>query len=114
MQTFGKKGEDLASKFLEENDYQIKIRNYRFKKSEIDIICEKEGLLIFIEVKTRSSNAFGYPEEFVSTTQQKAIIRAAEVYIEENKWTGDIRFDVIAIILSSENPEIEHFKDAFY
>ena len=114
MQTFGKKGEDIAFNFLEENQYQIIQRNYRFKKSEIDIICQKAGLLIFVEVKTRSSKAFGYPEQFVSISQQKAIIRAAEHYVEETKWAGDIRFDIIAIVMKAEMVEIEHLKDAFY
>ncbi len=114
MQTFGKKGEVLAQEFLSERGYEILSTNYRFKKSEIDIITKKSDLLVFIEVKTRSSKSFGYPEEFVSVSQKKAIIRAAENYIEEKGWKGDIRFDIVAIIIEGGRSEIEHLKDAFY
>ncbi len=114
MQTFGKQGEELAIDFLENQGCRVISRNYRFKKSEIDIICEGEGLMIFVEVKTRSRRDFGEPESFVSLTQQKAIIRAAEEYLLESNWKGDIRFDIIAIVKSKEETEVLHLKDAFY
>lgn len=114
MQTIGKKGEELASKFLVKLGYRIVERNYRYKKSEIDIICTGEELLIFVEVKTRSSRDFGEPESFVSKNQQSAIIRASEEYVLQTQWEGDIRFDIIAIIQSAKEQEIMHFKDAFY
>jgi len=79
--------------------------------SEIDIIAEKENCLIFVEVKTRSSSAFGHPEEFVSRNQQKKILEAADFYIEKQDWQGDIRFDIISII---QGQDPVHLKDAFY
>ena len=114
MQSFGKQGEDRAATFLSENGYEILARNYRFKKSEIDLICRFQGLLIFIEVKTRSSKDFGNPESFVGERQQEAIIRAAEAYILELDWGGDIRFDIIAIYKRGKAEELMHFEDAFY
>lgn len=114
MQSFGKKGEDQAVEFLKEKGYEILQRNYRFKKSEIDLICEKDELLVFVEVKTRRSRNYGYPESFVSSNQQKAIVRAAEQYISAYSWQGDIRFDIVAILEIKGVSEIEHFKDAFY
>ncbi len=114
MQTIGKKGEDLATKYLQTKGYQILTRNYRYKKSEIDLICQHRDLLVFVEVKSRTSVKFGYPESFVSVNQQKSIIRAAEEYVLENKWKGDIRFDVVAIYFARGQECLEHFKDAFY
>lgn len=114
MQSIGKLGEKNAAAFLVKNGYKILERNYRFKKSEIDLICSRDGLMIFVEVKTRSSKAFGNPESFVSQNQQDAIIRAAEEYILEEDWDGDIRFDIIAIYKKGKEEELVHFEDAFY
>lgn len=114
MQTFGKIGEDLACGFLIREGYEILERNYRFKRSEVDIVCKGEGLLVFVEVKTRSSRTYGEPESFVSEAQQLAIIRAAEHYITESNWGGDIRFDIVSIVKSSNEEETLHLKDAFY
>ena len=114
MQTFGKLGEDKAADYLQQQGYNIVARNYRYKQSEIDLICIKDRLLVFVEVKTRSSKAFGEPESFVSLRQQKAIIRAAEVYIQEVNWKEDIRFDIIAIYKKGVEEELTHLPDAFY
>lgn len=114
MQSFGKLGEENAATFLREKGYKILQRNYRFKKSEIDLICFYDNLLVFVEVKTRSSKSFGNPESFVSQNQQEAIIRAAEEFMLETGWEGDIRFDIVAIYKKGHLEELEHFQDAFY
>ncbi len=114
MQTFGKLGEERAAAFLIEKGYEILARNHRYKKSEVDLICQKGALLVFVEVKTRSSRAFGEPESFVSHSQQKAIIRAAEAYMLEMDWDGDLRFDIIAILSKGGEEELTHLEDAFY
>lgn len=114
MQSIGKKGEDLAANYLQQKGYRILSRNYRFKKSEVDIICKKNDLLVFVEVKTGSSLKYGQPEVFVSLNQQRAIIRAAEEYLVETNWKSDLRFDIISIFMKGEEAEIEHLKDAFY
>lgn len=114
MQTIGKKGELLAKQFLEEKGYEILDQNWRHKKSEIDLIAQHDGLYVFIEVKTRSQTYFGPPESFVTENQQQAILRAAQQYLLEKEWSGDIRFDVLAIHLHEGKTDIEHFKDAFY
>ena len=114
MQSIGKKGEDLAANYLQQKGYRILSRNYRFKKSEVDIICEKNDLLVFVEVKTRSSLKYGLPEVFVSLNQQQAVIRAAEEFLVETSWKSDLRFDIISIFMKGEEAEIEHLKDAFY
>lgn len=114
MQTIGKRGEGLCAEYLLSKGYHILSRNYRHKRSEIDLICQHDELLVFVEVKSRTSVKFGYPESFVSEKQQQAIIRAAEHYLYEEKWMGDIRFDVVAILFANGETKIEHFKDAFY
>lgn len=114
MQSIGKKGENHAATFLKEQGYHVLNRNYRYKRAEIDLICKRQDLLVFVEVKTRTSAAYGQPESFVSESQQQSIIRGAEQYLEEIGWTGDIRFDVIAILDRKGKQEISHFKDAFY
>lgn len=114
MQTFGKLGEEKAASYLEKKGYKIIARNHRFRKSEIDLICKKEDLLIFVEVKTRSSKAFGEPESFVSQNQRQAIVRAAEDYVIAHDWQQDIRFDIVAIYQRGDTEELVHLEDAFY
>ncbi|GAI75687.1 unnamed protein product [marine sediment metagenome] len=75
MDNIGRFGENVASKFLKDKGYKIKERNYRTFLGEIDIICESKGNIIFVEVKTRRSDKFGYPEEAVNFIKQRKIIK---------------------------------------
>ena len=118
----GDLGEDLAAEYLEAKGYRILDRNYRFSREEIDLVCfepyedyTKGGELVFVEVKTRRSDAFGRPEESVDRLKQEAIFRTAEAYLHERKLEGSAcRFDVIAITIGKGvAPEIEHFDNAF-
>lgn len=110
----GKAGEQLAADYLEKNGYVIVERNYRYKRSEIDIIAEHEGVLVFVEVKARSSSNFGMPEEAVGEAKARKLMEGAENYILETDWKGDIRFDIISIMLKMPSTEIAHFQDAFH
>ena len=110
----GKRGEDEAFRLLKSEGYQILERNYRFKRSEIDLIAEKDGILVFIEVKVRSNNSFGFPESFVSDNQINHILAAAEEYQYQKNWNGNIRFDIISIEGKNNDLKITHFKDAFH
>ena len=76
----GKEAEDMAADFLKAIGYEIVERNYRHRRSEIDLIVRKEKWLVFVEVKMRSSDAFGYPEEFVDYKKAKNIVYGAEQY----------------------------------
>ncbi|ELR73707.1 hypothetical protein C900_02111 [Fulvivirga imtechensis AK7] len=111
-QKTGREGEAAACDFLIKKGYEILETNYRYKKSEIDIIAKKEQLLVFIEVKTKSYSSFGYPEEAVNTRKAQKVIEGAENYIYELNWEKNIRFDIIAIDNSTN--EILHLEDAFY
>ena len=105
----GKDAEDLATTFLIENQYQILERNFRFKRGEIDIICQKNNLMIFVEVKSRKSDFFGFPEEAVSHSKANLIKVTAEEYMIQKNWHQDIRIDIISITLG----KIYHIKDGF-
>lgn len=109
----GKKGEEIAANFLLQNGYEIQETNWRYKKSEIDIIAKKENDLIFVEVKTRSSSIFQTPEEAVSIKKQKLIFLAANQYIQSKELDFNIRFDIISITFNKEL-KINHLIDAFY
>lgn len=113
-QKIGKKGENIAVEFLEKKNYQVLLKNYRYKKNEVDLIAIKNSLLIFVEVKLRSNLDYGMPEETVSEAQKKRIIETAEHYIIENNWQNDIRFDIISITNLNDSYKIEHFEDAFF
>ncbi len=106
----GDKGEKLAVNYLKEKGYHILQQNYRYKRTEIDIIALHINILVFVEVKYRSNLRYGTPETFLSKEQERRITIGATHYIEEHNFIGDIRFDVIAICKSS----IEHFKDYFF
>lgn len=107
----GREGENLATEFLKKKGFEIVARNYRFKRSEIDIIVKKDDWLLFIEVKTRSSADYGEPEEFVDLAKARMIFAAAEEFIFSTDWQGHVRFDVISVKLGTQ-PEIVHFEDA--
>ena len=108
----GKKGEDMAVDYLQKHSYEILDRNFRAGRAEIDIIARNADTLIFVEVKTRSGKAFGYPEEAVDETKQDLLETCAEEYLLNTGWKGNIRFDVIAVNLDETFP-VMHIPDAF-
>jgi len=108
----GSLGEALAAKYLKERGYTILFQNWRFKHLEVDIIAKNEGVLVFVEVKSRSGEQYGQPYEFVDQQKQARLIRAADAFLARNSYTGDIRFDIVSVYLSSQ--KIELIKDAFW
>jgi putative endonuclease len=111
----GAQGEDLAVDYLKKKGLTIRIRNYRKKTGEIDIIAQDGQCLVFIEVKTRKSLRFGQPYESVTLTKQAQISRVALDYITRNKLHDQpIRFDVISILLQSGgDTDINHLPNCF-
>jgi putative endonuclease len=109
----GKQGEAEAVRHLQENGYQVVTKNYRHQHAEIDIVARKGKLLIFVEVKTRSNLSYGHPEEFVSYTKAKLVMKAAEHYVFANDWLHDIRFDIVAVSVIGNEIRIKHIEDAF-
>lgn len=110
----GKKAEDLAADFLLKNGYKILIRNFRFQKAEIDIIAEKDNLIIITEVKARSTDAFLLPQEAVNKRKISLIVSAANHYLEEFNKNQEVRFDIISVLPDETGKLIiEHIIDAF-
>ena len=109
----GKKGEALAARFLEEQGYRILKTNWRKGHDEIDIIALDENELVIVEVKTLSSEYFGYPEKAVDKKKQNFLIRAAQAYADEVETDLEIRYDIVSVYLIEKSHKIYHIKDAF-
>lgn len=110
----GKKGEKIAAAFLTKSGYRIIETNFRCAFGEIDIIARENGELVFVEVKTRKSEALGYPEQAVGIKKQRKISQLALFYLQEKKLAAaKARFDVVAITLSAPENKIRLIKDAF-
>ena len=110
----GEKGEQLAVEFLQKNGYKILDCNWRYKKAEVDIIAQKNDVLAVIEVKTRSSDYFGNPQDFVNQKKIKLLVEAVNEYVISKNLDVEVRFDIIAITKNQEKFEIKHLKDAFF
>lgn len=107
-------GEDQAVLYLRRQGLKIIERNFMTPIGEVDIISRTKKELIFVEVKTRRSNAYGTPAEAVGLRKQRQIIRAAQWYLVQTKITLQPRFDVIAVMPDGEGrAQIEHFTAAF-
>ena len=91
------------------------VRNWRYKRAEIDIIARENGVLVFVEVKTRAYSAFGLPEEMVDQRKRKLLIDAAMAYMRSVGHEWEIRFDIVSVLGEPGKPtEIKHFRDAFF
>lgn len=109
----GKAGEQFAIEYLQKNGYSILEKNYRFLKAEVDVIAKKENTLIAVEVKTRSTDYFGDPQDFINQKKITLLVSAMDNYIVERNLDVEVRFDIIAIIKQKDAFQIKHLKDAF-
>jgi putative endonuclease len=111
----GRAGEEAAADYLTALGYELVHRGYRYRRAEVDLVVRQGNkLLVFVEVKARSSSQFGYPETFVTARKRQLFRLSAEQLQEELNWTGDIRFDILAVTPGGAGFRIEHFEDAFY
>ncbi len=111
----GKIGEQLAADYLSRNGYEILERNFYYDKAEIDIIAQKEpNTIVVVEVKTRNSDYFGDPQDFVNSSKIKLLVKAANEYVISRDLDVEVQFDVISVIKNKSIEKIEHFKNAFY
>jgi putative endonuclease len=111
----GNKGEAIAKKHLEDNGYQILEVNWRYRRAEVDLIAFKDSTLIFAEVKTRTGNSYGEPEDFVTYAKQGLMTLAAEEYIYKTSHNDEIRFDIISILFDKfDHYNLNHIEDAFW
>jgi putative endonuclease len=109
----GAAGEKAAEGLLAEKGYRIVARNHRCRRGEVDLVAERGQLLVFVEVRTRATAAFGGPEETVSFGKQRRVVMAARDFLA--RWRGPergARFDVIAVV-DGQPPRFQHFENAF-
>lgn len=115
QQAKGKLGEDLAAEYLLQKGYTLLHRNWRNSRQEIDIIAQTGDILVFVEVKARSSSAFGAPQDFVDYKKEAHLEKASLAYLENSGHNGEIRFDIIAIQFNKKGKaDIQHIEDAFF
>ena len=108
-------GEKIALLFLQTNGYSILHSNWRYQKTEVDIIAKIGNTLVFVEVKTRSSEYFGLPESFVTEAKKRSFGKAAEAYCQNYEMiNSNIRYDIMAVIINKKEQTIQHFEDAFF
>ncbi|MFT5166186.1 MAG: putative endonuclease [Saprospiraceae bacterium] len=110
----GNQGESIAKDYLINKGYQILETNWRFSRAEVDLIAMDGQILVFVEVKTRSTAFFGEPELAVNQHKQNLLIDAGNAYMEQINHEWEVRFDIISIILQGGKHSLEHFEDAFF
>jgi putative endonuclease len=110
----GKIGEQLAADYLLTNGYEIVTRNYVFQKAEIDIIAKQGNTMICVEVKTRNSDFFGDPQDFVTKGKIKLLVKAMDAFIIENNIDLESRFDIIAVLKNKTTEQLMHYENAFF
>lgn len=109
----GKLGEALGAVWLEVHGYTILHKNWRFKNWEIDIIAHKAERLHIIEVKTRRSEAYGYPEENMDTKKMQYLINAAEEYMEQDERWKQLQFDILSISINENKTDYFLIEDVY-
>jgi len=110
----GRFGEQLACQYLLKKGYSIVSRNYRGKYGEIDIVCQENGIIVFVEVKSRTNINFGQPHEYITSQKIKRLRRVFQYYLSANKLVNrQLRFDIISIIYGKgcSSIDIKHFQD---
>lgn len=101
-QRLGRRGEELARRHLEANGYAVLESNFRAKGGEIDLVAEKAGTLVFVEVRTRSGAEFGPPEESITPDKRMHLVAAAQEYLQaRDAVDAEWRIDVVALVLDA-------------
>ncbi|HEY5222251.1 MAG TPA: YraN family protein [Microbacteriaceae bacterium] len=109
--TLGRRGENLAADYLQEHGYRLIDRNWRCNQGELDLIVERGGETVFVEVKTRSSLAFGHPFEAITPVKVARLRRLVAAWCTESEqFVGRVRVDAVAVIASGDDVTIEHLE----
>jgi putative endonuclease len=115
MNQLGRYGEELAREYLEEQGLHILETNYHFHHAEVDIIAEEGELLVFCEIKTRSDNQFGAPEQAITPLKAQQIRKVAGAYLTTHHIRDrQCRFDVIGIMVTGRVVRLNHLRNAFW
>ena len=111
----GRRAEDIAADFLKKMGMRILARNTRLIRGEIDCVALDRGTLVFVEVKSATGDDGQYPEEHVTMTKQRQLVKLAMAYIRRHGISDkEIRFDVVAVVFGRDGePDVRHFPGAF-
>lgn len=110
----GNLGEAYARKWLQEHAYTLLEQNYRKSYHEVDIIAQKGRKVHFIEVKTRWTNTFGYPEESVDRRKFRSMQEAAAAYMDQLGYFMPIQFDILSIRYNGCHAEVVMIEDVYF
>ena len=110
---FGQEAEKRAALFYQEQGYTVEAENFRYRKAEIDLIVRNQEFLVAVEVKARSSIAFGAPYSFISCKKIKRIVMAMDAFVQQRQLDVEIRFDVLSCTYLRGKWHLEQLKDAF-
>lgn len=113
----GKIGERLAADFFTQKGYTVLATNWQYKQYELDLVVQlaPQKTIVFVEVKTRRTNYFGYPETFVTKAKQLQIAKAAALYLDQQGLNdAPVRFDVVAVTITPIETHLHHIDDAFF
>ena len=111
----GKRGEEIAYNFLIGQGYIILERNWRYRRTEIDIIAKHGEVLVFVEVKTRKGAYFGEPASFADDHKMERIANGATVYMNQIHHDWEVRFDIIGVLIQHpQSAEVKHYKDVYW
>jgi putative endonuclease len=115
-QALGRKGEDVAHRYLRSRGYNVVARRFRLEdgSGEVDLIARHRNTLAFVEVKTRRTSSYGAPERAVDPEKERKLVRAARSYVLKSgaDWS-QVRFDIISVVIAKP-PVVTHFEDAFF
>jgi len=109
----GKKGEELAKHFLVQSGFNILEKNWRYRRLEVDFIAVKSEVVHFVEVKTRTSEHMGRPEDLVTDAKMESLIEASEVYTEQNPLYERVQFDILSILIQLNKTSYLLIEDVF-
>lgn len=114
--SLGNRGEAVAARFLKRLGYLILERQMRGRFGELDLVALDGDVIVFVEVKTRSSTSAGHPTEAITSTKQRKITRSGLAYLKRRGWLERrARFDVISVLWpdGKSEPAIQHYVNAF-
>jgi putative endonuclease len=113
-QSLGSRGEEAAERWLRRRGLEIVARGFRARCGEIDLIARDGSDVVFVEVKTRTNDAFGRPSEAVNAQKRRRIARVASAFLVRSGWTERAcRFDVVEVLPVGAGWRVTHIPDAF-
>lgn len=110
----GQLGEDAAAAIMRRHGYEVIARNWRFGHLELDLVCQRGELLVFVEVKTRKGRSLGGAASALTGAKQKKLLRAAQAFLQlSGGWLRPCRFDLVCLTGRPDNFSLEYYPDAF-